>query len=71
TWRGIANLTSDRVDNPPFSAVFLKYPTAANSIVVPVCAAMEPAISHLEPDETLEFLADLGLTETGLDRVIN
>ncbi|WP_019570452.1 MULTISPECIES: redox-regulated ATPase YchF [unclassified Thioalkalivibrio] len=38
--------------------------------VVSVCAAIEAEIAVLEPDERAEFLADLGLEEPGLDRVI-
>jgi GTP-binding protein YchF len=39
--------------------------------VVPVCAALEAEIADLEGDDKLAFLADLGLTEPGLDRVIH
>ena len=38
--------------------------------VVSVCAAIEAEIAVLEPEERAEFLADLGLEEPGLDRVI-
>ena len=38
--------------------------------VVVVCAAMEAEIAQLEPGERGEFLADLGLEEPGLNRVI-
>jgi len=39
--------------------------------VVPVCAALEAEIADLEGEDKLAFLADLGLTEPGLDRVIH
>ncbi|MEO8303102.1 MAG: redox-regulated ATPase YchF [Betaproteobacteria bacterium] len=39
--------------------------------VVPVCAALEAEIADLEGDDKLAFLADLGLSEPGLDRVIH
>jgi ribosome-binding ATPase YchF (GTP1/OBG family) len=39
--------------------------------VVPVCAALEAEIADLEGDDKLAFLADLGQTEPGLDRVIH
>ncbi len=42
----------------------------AGAEVVPVCAAIEAEIAELEEDEKAEFLADLGLDEPGLDRVI-
>jgi GTP-binding protein YchF len=38
--------------------------------VVPVCAAIEAEIVELEPDEREMFLADLGLAEPGLNRVV-
>ncbi|WP_038051941.1 redox-regulated ATPase YchF [Thioalkalivibrio sp. ALJ1] len=38
--------------------------------VVSVCAAIEAEIAVLDPDERAEFIADLGLAEPGLDRVI-
>ncbi|MBK2295919.1 redox-regulated ATPase YchF [Francisella philomiragia] len=66
----IANVTEDGFENNPLLDKVIEYAKAENSNVVPVCAAMEQEISQLEPDEKLEFLADMGLTETGLDRVI-
>jgi ribosome-binding ATPase YchF (GTP1/OBG family) len=41
-----------------------------NAEVVPVCAAIEAEIAQLDEDEKVEFLADLGLEEPGLNRVI-
>jgi ribosome-binding ATPase len=38
--------------------------------LVAVCARIELEISQLEPSEAQAFLADLGLAESGLDRVI-
>jgi ribosome-binding ATPase YchF (GTP1/OBG family) len=38
--------------------------------VVAVCARIELEIAQLEPADAAVFLADLGLTESGLDRVI-
>jgi ribosome-binding ATPase YchF (GTP1/OBG family) len=39
-------------------------------IVVPVCAAIESEIVELDEAERAEFLADLGLDEPGLNRVV-
>lgn len=41
-----------------------------NNVVVPVCAAIESELSELEDDEREEFLADMGIDEPGLNRVI-
>lgn len=38
--------------------------------VLPICAEIEAEISNLESEEKELFLADLGLTESGLDRLI-
>ena len=45
---------------------------AANegSEVVPICAAIEAEIAELEEDEKVEFLAEMGLEEPGLNRVV-
>jgi len=45
---------------------------AANegSEVVPICAAIEAEIAELEEDEKVEFLAEMGLDEPGLNRVV-
>ncbi|MFP5234848.1 MAG: redox-regulated ATPase YchF [Acidobacteriota bacterium] len=39
--------------------------------VVRICGAMEAEIALLEPEERTEFLADMGLTEPGLNRLIH
>lgn len=38
--------------------------------IMPICASIEAEISELSSDEKKEFLVDLGLTESGLDRLI-
>jgi GTP-binding protein YchF len=42
----------------------------ANTRAVPVCARIELEIAALDPADGQAFLADLGLQESGLDRVI-
>jgi GTP-binding protein YchF len=46
------------------------YAAAEGAEVVPVCAAIEAEIALLDDADKLAFLADLGLEEPGLDRVI-
>ena len=43
---------------------------AEGAEVVPVCAAIEAEIVELDDEERAEFLADLGLDEPGLNRVV-
>ena len=56
-------------DNPGLDAVHAAA-GREGAVVVPVCARIEAELAQLEPDERDEFLADLGLEEPGLDRVI-
>jgi ribosome-binding ATPase len=56
-------------DNPLLDAV-QRRAAAEGARVVPVCAALEAEIAQLAEGERAEFLAELGLTEPGLDRVI-
>ncbi len=41
------------------------------SQVVRICGALESEIAQLEPEERVEFLADMGLEEPGLNRLIH
>jgi hypothetical protein len=54
-------------DPSPAMAAWLKN---AHAGFVAVCAKIELEISQLEPADAAAFLADLGLAESGLDRVI-
>jgi len=44
--------------------------TGANTRAVPICAKIELEIAQLDPADAAAFMADLGLHESGLDRVI-
>jgi GTP-binding protein YchF len=57
-------------DNPLLDAV-VAYAAKEGAPVVPVCASLEAEIADLEGDDKAAFLADLGLAEPGLDRVIH
>jgi GTP-binding protein YchF len=56
-------------DNPHLEAV-RQLAERESSIVVPVCAAIEAEIADLDDADKEVFLADIGMTEPGLDRVI-
>ncbi len=43
---------------------------AQGAQVIPVCAKLEEEIAQLEPEEKQLFLDDLGVTESGLDRLV-
>ncbi len=56
-------------DNPHLQAV-QDYAKAENAPVVAVCAAVESEIAELDDEDKSVFLADMGMDEPGLDRVI-
>jgi len=66
----IANVAEDGFENNPFLDQVRQFSEQDGAIVVPVCAAMESEIIELESDEREEFLAEMGLKEPGLNRVI-
>ncbi len=66
----VANVDeSGFADNPHLAAVE-KFAVDEGSQVVAVCAAIEAEIALLDDVDKADFLADLGLDEPGLDRVI-
>ena len=67
----IANVSEDGFDNNPHLDALTEYAASEGAEVVAVCAAIEAEIAELEPEEAAEFLAEIGLSEPGLDRVIH
>ena len=66
----VANVKDDGFhDNPRLQAV-QDYAKAENAPVVAVCAAIEAEIADLDDEDKHEFLADMGMDEPGLNRVI-
>jgi GTP-binding protein YchF len=66
----IANVAEDGFrDNPHLDAV-RELAGKEGAEVVPVCAAIESEIAELPEEERAVFLADLGLEEPGLNRLI-
>ncbi|HBR98637.1 MAG TPA: redox-regulated ATPase YchF, partial [Gammaproteobacteria bacterium] len=66
----IANVDEEGFDDNPMLEALVSYADAQNAIVVPVCASIEAEIAVLDEDEKSEFLAEMGLQEPGLNRVI-
>jgi len=54
----------------PRSKALIEYAASHNLEVVPVCAKLEEEIGQLDEEEAKIFLEDLGLSETGLTKVI-
>ncbi|PIV33321.1 MAG: redox-regulated ATPase YchF [Lysobacterales bacterium CG02_land_8_20_14_3_00_62_12] len=66
----IANVREDGFCNNPFLDQVRARAATEGAEVVPVCAAIEVELSQLEEADKLVFLADMGLDEPGLNRVI-
>lgn len=68
-----ANLDENGLKNPAACehfAALSKLAENENAEILPVCAKLEQEIFELEPEERVPFLAELGLSESGLDRLI-
>lgn len=66
----IANVDEDGFENNPALDALTELAARENAEIVAVCAAIEAEIVELEEDEKGEFLAEMGLDEPGLNRVI-
>ena len=63
------DIGSDLSQNEFYTSV-CELAAAERSEVIPVCAGIEAEIAELDPEEKEMFLSDLGITESGLDRLI-
>lgn len=66
----IANVDESGFENNPYLDIVKEFAEKEKGIVVPVCAAIEAEIADLDDADKKEFLAEMGLTEPGLNRVI-
>lgn len=66
----IANVNEDGFENNSYLDAVRKIAKTEGSMVVAVSAAVESDITELEDEEREEFMAELGLAEPGLNRVI-
>ncbi len=67
----VANVDEHGFGNNPLLAAVEAHAASEGAPVVPVCAKLESEIADLEGEDKQVFLADLGLSEPGLDRVIH
>lgn len=67
----IANVLEDGFENNPHLDAVRERARAEGAEVVPVSAAIEEELSQLDDEDRDAFLADLGLEEPGLNRVIH
>ncbi len=67
----VANVLEGGLDHNPMLDAVRELAEREGSEVVPVCAAIEAEIAQLDAEDRASFLADLGLDEPGLDRVVH
>jgi GTP-binding protein YchF len=66
----IANVDENGFENNPALDAVRGLAASEGAEVVPVCAAIEAEIVELDEEDRQEFLADIGLEEPGLNRVV-
>lgn len=68
----VANVSEDELsqDNHPYIDQVKKYAEKLNDEVVPISAEIEAEIATLDDDEKQLFLEELGIEQSGLDRLI-
>ena len=66
----VANVSESGFTNNPLLAAVEKRAVGEGAVVVAVCAAIEAEMAQLDEADRADFLAELGLKEPGLDRVI-
>ena len=62
---GVANF-----DANPYYQTVAEIAAAEEAQVLPICAKVEEEMAELDPEDKLMFLEELGLQESGLDRMI-
>jgi len=66
----VANVKEGGFENNPHLDAVAAHAAAEKAEVVAICAAIEAEIAELDDADKTEFLADLGLDEPGLNRLI-
>ncbi|NWG85936.1 MAG: redox-regulated ATPase YchF [Hydrogenophilaceae bacterium] len=66
----VANVAEDGFENNPYLDRLRAHAEAEGAPVVAVCAAIEAEIADLDDADKADFLAEMGLQEPGLNRLI-
>lgn len=61
---------SEGYENNPYYRELTRMAEAEGSLVLPICAKIEQEIAELPAEDKLMFLQELGMEESGLDRLI-
>ncbi len=66
----VGNVTEDGFENNPYLDRLREHAAKEGAPVVALCAKIEAELADLDDADKLEFLADLGFDEPGLDKLI-
>ncbi|MBK6296266.1 MAG: redox-regulated ATPase YchF [Rhodoferax sp.] len=66
----VANVAEDGFENNPFLDRLRDYAAAQNAPVVAICAKIEAEMADMEDEDKKMFLAEIGQSEPGLNRLI-
>ena len=66
----VGNVAEDGFDNNPFLERLREYAALQNAPVVAICAKLEAEMSEMSDEDRDMFLAELGQSEPGLNRLI-
>ena len=66
----IANVTEDGFENNALLDAVSELASSEGASLVAICAKIESEIAELDDDEKTDFLAEMGMDEPGLNRVI-
>ncbi len=66
----VANVSDNGFTNNPLLDQLTEYAKSQNAPIVAICAAIEAEIADLDEEDKGAFLADMGMEEPGLDRLI-
>ena len=66
----VANVAEEEIDGNKYVVAVQEYAASHNAHVIIVCAAIEAELSELDDDDKASFLADMNMSESGLDNLI-
>ena len=66
----VANVKEDELSGNNHVAKVKEFAALSGAPVITVCAAIEAELSELDDDDKASFLADMGMSESGLDHLI-
>jgi len=68
----VANIDEDQATAPDLACLkgIRENAQRRGSQVIPICSKLESELGEVTPEEALEFLREMGIEETGLERVV-